>query len=53
MGGYGLAFVFAETGGDYAPLFAIGSAVLMLAFAIDVARPALLRDRHHPDATAR
>lgn len=52
-GAYGLAFAFAATGGEYAPLFAIGSAVLMLAFAIDVAAPVLRRVRHHPNATAR
>ncbi len=51
-GAYGLAFVFAETGGDYRSLFAIGSAALMLAFAIDVAAPAFVLDRRNRNATA-
>ena len=34
---YGLSFVFAHTGGDYALLFALGAAAMVLALAIDLA----------------
>ncbi|MGH7102070.1 MAG: YbfB/YjiJ family MFS transporter [Acetobacteraceae bacterium] len=51
-GAYGLAFVFAATGGDYGSLFAIGSASLMLAFAIDVTAPAFLSRRYNRNVTA-
>ncbi|MGH7188314.1 MAG: YbfB/YjiJ family MFS transporter [Acetobacteraceae bacterium] len=51
-GAYGLAFVFAATGGDYRSLFAIGAASLLAAFAIDVTRPAFPRRRRHRNVTA-
>jgi predicted MFS family arabinose efflux permease len=40
---YGFSFLFAQTGGGYASLFALGGAALMLALAIDLAAAALGR----------
>ena len=42
---YGFSFLFAQTGGGYAVLFALGAAALLLALAIDLAAAALGRRR--------
>jgi predicted MFS family arabinose efflux permease len=42
---YGFSFLFAQTGGGYAALFALGGAALMLALAIDLAATASGRRR--------
>ncbi|MCW3473823.1 MFS transporter [Limobrevibacterium gyesilva] len=38
---YGLSFLFAQTGGAYAPLFAVAAAALALALAVDVVARAI------------
>ena len=40
---YGLSFVFARNGGDYRPLFLIGSAAMIAALAIDLATTAMVK----------
>jgi predicted MFS family arabinose efflux permease len=40
---YGLSFVFARNGGDYRPLFLIGSAAMVAALAIDLATTAMVK----------
>ena len=40
---YGLSFVFARNGGDYRPLFLIGSAAMVAALALDLATAALVK----------
>jgi hypothetical protein len=40
---YGLSFVFARNGGDYRPLFLIGSAAMIAALAIDLATAAIVK----------
>jgi predicted MFS family arabinose efflux permease len=40
---YGLSFVFARNGGDYRPLFLIGSAAMIAALALDLATAALVK----------
>jgi predicted MFS family arabinose efflux permease len=40
---YGLSFVFARNGGDYRPLFLIGSAAMIAALAIDLATAAMAK----------
>ncbi|MGB7975546.1 MAG: YbfB/YjiJ family MFS transporter [Roseiarcus sp.] len=40
---YGLSFVFARNGGDYRPLFLIGSAAMVLALALDLATAAMVK----------
>ena len=40
---YGLSFVFARNGGDYRPLFLIGSAAMMAALALDLATTAMVK----------
>jgi predicted MFS family arabinose efflux permease len=42
---YGLSFVFARNGGDYRPLFLIGSAAMVAALAIDLATAAMTKSR--------
>jgi predicted MFS family arabinose efflux permease len=42
---YGLSFVFAHNGGDYRPLFLIGSAAMIAALAIDLATAAMAKNR--------
>jgi predicted MFS family arabinose efflux permease len=39
---YGLSFVFARNGGDYRPLFLIGSAAMITALAIDLVTTAMI-----------
>ena len=39
---YGLSYVFARNGGDYRPLFLIGSAAMVAALAIDLATAAIV-----------
>jgi predicted MFS family arabinose efflux permease len=40
---YGLSFVFARNGGDYRPLFLIGSAAMVAALALDLATTAMVK----------
>jgi predicted MFS family arabinose efflux permease len=40
---YGLSFVFARNGGDYRPLFLIGSAAMVTALALDLATTAMVK----------
>ena len=40
---YGLSFVFARNGGDYRPLFLIGSAAMIAALALDLATAAMAK----------
>jgi predicted MFS family arabinose efflux permease len=40
---YGLSFVFARNGGDYRPLFLIGSAAMVAALALDLATTAMAK----------
>ena len=40
---YGLSFVFAHNGGDYRPLFLIGSAAMVVALALDLATAVMVR----------
>jgi predicted MFS family arabinose efflux permease len=40
---YGLSFVFARNGGDYRPLFLIGSAAMVAALALDLATAAMVK----------
>jgi predicted MFS family arabinose efflux permease len=40
---YGLSFVFARNGGDYLPLFLIGSAAMVAALALDLATAAIVK----------
>jgi predicted MFS family arabinose efflux permease len=40
---YGLSFVFARNGGDYRPLFLIGSAAMITALALDLATAAMAK----------
>ena len=40
---YGLSFVFARNGGDYRPLFLIGSAAMVAALALDLATAAMAK----------
>ena len=40
---YGLSFVFAHNGGDYRPLFLIGSAAMVAALALDLATMAMVK----------
>jgi predicted MFS family arabinose efflux permease len=41
---YGLSFVFARNGGDYRPLFLIGSAAMLAALALDLATAAMAKN---------
>jgi hypothetical protein len=41
---HGLSFVFARNGGDYRPLFLIGSAAMVAALALDLATGRSWRD---------
>jgi predicted MFS family arabinose efflux permease len=41
---YGLSFVFARNGGDYRPLFLIGSAAMVAALALDLATAAMAKN---------
>lgn len=36
VGAYGMSFLFARSGGDYRPLFLLGSTAMALALAIDL-----------------
>ena len=42
---YALSFVFAESGGNYRLLFAVGAAALVLALAVDLTAALLARPR--------
>ena len=42
---YGFSYLFQRTGGDYAPLFILGSAALTLSLAIDLAVALVARRR--------
>jgi hypothetical protein len=46
-GAYGLSYLFARTGGDYAILFVIGAAAVATSLAIDLVT-ALMMGRKHP-----
>jgi predicted MFS family arabinose efflux permease len=52
LAAYGLSFVFARNGGDYRPLFLIGSAALIAALALDLVTTALGR-RSNPTSQQR
>jgi predicted MFS family arabinose efflux permease len=43
---YGLSFVFARNGGDYRPLFLIGSAAMVAALVIDLLTTAVVKRSH-------
>ena len=45
---YGFSFLFARTGGDYGPLFVLGSAALGLSLVIDLTVAAITRRRAAP-----
>ncbi len=42
-GAYGLSFIFARNGGDYRPLFLIGSAAMITALAIDLVTTTMVK----------
>ena len=50
---YGLSSVFACNGGDYRPLFLIGSAAMVAALALDLATNVMVKKRSVDDCSAR
>jgi hypothetical protein len=40
---YGFSYVFARNGGDYRPLFLIGSAAMVAALALDIVTTAMVK----------